>query len=147
MAGTTDAQRLRAKGAPITLADGSEVRVRFGMAGILALEEYFGSITAVEEQMIALDANREVFTFMTKVIAAGLTHSGHSLASLLAEDLLDPDRVWEYAEAAGLAFREAFPAAGSLPEAPAAPTPPSRSQTGTTSSRSRSAAPKKPSGR
>lgn len=59
-----DAQALQAKGHPITLLDGSTVRLRYSMASLVQLEDRFGSLAGimqvVQEAADVLDAQEKV---------------------------------------------------------------------------------------
>lgn len=143
----TEGQRITAKGYPITLTDGREVRLRFGMAAILQLEEDFGSLGAVQEALKNLTPQGRVFGPVVDLLAAGLSHHGITRAELIGGDLLALDGLEHYAEQLGRAFAEAFPSMkvggqGNV-QGPAV----SRGASGTTSARSSSAAPRKRSGR
>jgi hypothetical protein len=59
-----DAQALAAKGHPITLLDGSTVRLRYSMASLVQLEDRFGSLagimSVVQEAADVMDAQEKV---------------------------------------------------------------------------------------
>jgi hypothetical protein len=143
----THAQRLQAKGHPITLADGREIRVRFGMGALVAIEERFGSLKAVEEQLKSLDVNARVFGPILDLLMAGIIHTGITREELLNDELLDPEQLTEYAQAVGRAFAEAFPSISvGRGNEQATDEVASPGKTGSTSAPSPSAAPKKRSG-
>lgn len=138
--------RIRGAGVPVTLADGHRVHLRFSMAGIMALEEVFGSLGAARDALAGLDETKPVFSRLVDLLACALV-----------EDLGGPEQEWQvarrrlrlgglldvadlqtYGAAAGEAFRQAFPAAAGTPsggaEGPqATPTAPAPGTTGTTS--------------
>jgi hypothetical protein len=47
----TDADRLQAKGVPITLDDGSEIRIRFDMEALKELEKNFGDLDTIIREL------------------------------------------------------------------------------------------------
>lgn len=59
-----DAQALQAKGHPITLLDGTTVRLRYSMASLVELETRFGSLagimSAVQDAANVLDAQEKI---------------------------------------------------------------------------------------
>lgn len=118
----------------ITLLHGKRVQVRYGMRGLHELEQAFGSLRGVATVLGgAGDETGAVFGPTVRLLACGLTHEGFTFDTLL--DALDPARLGEYAEAAGTAFRLAFPqaAAGNAGTPAATPTPPAPGASGTTS--------------
>lgn len=144
-------ERIVSKAVDITLADGRVVGLRYGMAGVVALEQEFGGLRGVGEAFEHINAGGAVYTSILGLIAAGLTHHGITREQVLRDDLLDLARVEEYAVAALEAWSLAFPTADSsevvdLGEGNREARRASRGRTGTTSPRSSSAAPKKRSG-
>lgn len=106
----TDADRLVAAGRPITLADGSIVRLRFGFRGLLALEESFGSLTAVEEILSQVaEGKGKLLDPLVRLLAAGLVSEGLGFDAVA--DRLDIARLESYVEALVVALEEALPAA------------------------------------
>lgn len=153
---TSEGAALQGRGAPLTLADGRFVRVRYGMAGLVQIEEDFGSIMAVTSFLEGMTASGEkgaqpgkVFGPLVKLLAAGLVHMGITSRMLLELDLIEPDELQEVAGAVALAFADAFPKAAAKVaargEAPA-PSGAPDGESGTTSGPSSSDGPKQSSG-
>lgn len=101
--------RLQAAGAPVLLANGREVWLRYGMAALLHLEDTYGSIPGVLEALNGLNAGGKAFTTVVDLIVPGLLHEGISRADLLADDLLDPSLLQVYVQAIARAFEQSFP--------------------------------------
>lgn len=138
----SDSDRLLAAGAPITLIDGREVRLRYGMRAMKNLEDELGSIEAVHE---AVNGTGKKFGPLVTVIYCGLSHEQIEQDDLF--DLLDTRRLEEYSEAIGAAFHEAFPAAQQdPPQAEVVQLPAGLGQSGTTPAQSSSAVPTGTSG-
>lgn len=137
MTAQTAGKRLRAAGIPIVLLDGEAHVVRFDMAALVALEEQFGSLGAVQDLLTNLDEHKAVFGPMLDLLAAGLANEGMTRQRLLSEELVDAADLDAVATAVGKAFAQAFPDAAkkvASGEAEAAtPTPPAPGTTGTTS--------------
>lgn len=100
----TNAKQLAARGVPITLADGREVRLRYDMEALEAIEGAFGSLAAMQEE---LAEDKKMFTALNTVIAAGLKHEGLSREDVVK--LMDPAELEAYSEAMSEAFDQAFP--------------------------------------
>lgn len=150
---TTDAARLAAAGVPLTLANGRTVNLRYGFRGLVALEDEFGGIAAVETA-ISGDMTGPALRPLAKALACGLggEHDGQgqplTAERLVNDELLTPLAIKDYAEAFRAALQQAFPPAADAP-ATDATTPaadPSRGQTGTTSAPSPSDGPTPSSG-
>lgn len=125
----TESDRILAPGVPITLTDGREVRVRYGMRALKMLEDEFGGLGAVED---VLDGNGKMIGPIVMMLAAGLSHEHISADELL--DLTDPAELASYGDAVSAAFGQAFPQAsqGNV-EGNGASEGPSPGQTSTTS--------------
>lgn len=131
------------EGEPLTLTNGREVRIKYGMRGLLRLEEEFGGLGNIGE-VVRGQGGRVLASTMT-LLACGLLgeHDG-SGAPLTADrlaDLLDPTRFHDYGNAAGRALSAAFPQApqdGAAQQAD--PQTDSRGPSGTTSLSSSSVA-------
>ena len=140
----TESDRILAPGHTLTLVDGRVVTLRYGMRGLKALEDEFGSLNSLEEAVGLDEEGRptgKVIGPIVAMLAAGLTAEGISADQLL--DLLDPARLDEYADAAGKALEQALPAA----EAGPGKASPSHGGTSTTSPPSASGATTNGSGR
>lgn len=155
-------QVLAARGVPISLVDGTEVRVCFTFHSLLVLEEKHGGLSGAMDALADPDAAQ--FGTILGIMAAGLEHvevpqedllspTGQVVVSLSDTEnlsyLLDVQRVAEYAEAMGQAFRHAFPAKEADPtDPPVAPaeTTGSPGQSGSTAAPSTSAGPTPSSG-
>lgn len=112
-----DRKAVAAQGVDITLRDGRVLDMRYGMAGVVALEETFGSLKGVAEAFAILGTGEgAAFTAILGLVGAGLVHHGITRADLLRHDLLELTRLMEYADAAGAAFDRAFPAPASAGE-------------------------------
>jgi len=114
-----------ARSVDITLTDGRVLGMRYGMAGVAALEEEFGGLGEVAEAFQLLQGGKgKVFTAIIGLVGAGLAHHGITKAEVIRHDLLDLNRIMEYGEAAAEAFNRAFPApADAAGEAPGQPAP------------------------
>lgn len=104
--GATPAQRLLAQGAPITLADGREARVRFDFRALVLVEEQFGSIVAMAQRLN--DPKDKKYSFFAKALACAL-HREDGLDEDALIDLLDPAQMSDYDEALQIAWEQAFP--------------------------------------
>lgn len=125
----TDAERIAARGRPITLTDGREVRIRFGLRGLAQLERSFGSLKAVAEVLkaaVAAPGESAILDHLFTLIEAGLVHEKITADEL--DELLDPAQLHRYSAAMAAAFTEAMPkdATSGKVEVPGppAPTPP-----------------------
>lgn len=100
----SQAERLLAQGAPLTLTDGREVRVRFDMRALVLAEKEFGSIEGMAQ---ALNADDVKFTTYVRVLECALSRdvSHDELLDVLPTDMVALDRV------IADAFEEAFPSA------------------------------------
>lgn len=130
--------RIAARGLPITLVDGREVRLRYGFKALLALEDRFGGIGKVQGA-VSSDLSGPVFGPMLDLLCAGLLDEHDGTGAPLSDrerlaDLLDPALFQDYITVAGKAMEEAFPTpAPATPEPGPTAAPPSPGQTGTTS--------------
>jgi hypothetical protein len=139
---TTESDRILAPGVPITLADGREVHLRYGMRALKALEDEFGGLGAVED-VLDTDGRGKMIGPIMSMLAAGLGHE-----SLTADDLLDltvPSALVVYGEAVAEAFSQAFPSS-TQGKAPSEETVDSPGETSTSSPPSGTAAATPPSG-
>lgn len=69
----TEAQRLRAAGVPVTLADGQVHHIRYDFAALEVLESHFGTVSEALEQ-----ARSGRYGPLGRLLLAGLTHEGLS---------------------------------------------------------------------
>lgn len=136
MATTSDADRLLAEGVPLTLTDGREVYLRYGMRALKMLEDKFGSLEVAQN---ALGGGGKMIGPLMDLLSAGLAHEGISADELL--DLVDPYSLEKYTELLIAAFDQAFPASSGKGGAVAKTngTNGSSGRSSTTSARSRSA--------
>lgn len=113
----TEADRLEARGYPITLVDGRVVRLRFGAKAMRYLERQYGSLGAfTDEAQKGAQGKAASATF--DALIAGLMHL-HLGTPDEVEDLLDEDRLnTEYANAFSEAWSEALPPEDQRPVAP-----------------------------
>lgn len=112
-----DRKAVVAQGVDVTLRDGRVLDMRYGMAGVVALEETFGSLKGAAEAFQLLSTGEGAsFTAILGLVGAGLVHHGVTRADLIRHDLLELSRLMEYANAAGEAFGRAFPAPASAGE-------------------------------
>lgn len=131
------------QGEPLALTDGRTVHVKYGMRGLMQIEQTFGSLGAVQGA-VSQDGSGQVFTPALKLLAAGLIgqHDGNGAplndVDRLA-DLIDPAAFQDAVSAAGKALVAAFPNApqvGATTEAevasPTTTAPPFPGPTGTT---------------
>lgn len=133
------------EGEPLQLLDGRTVHVKYGMRGLMRLEDAFGSLAAVQTQ-ISQDGTGAVFTPAMKLLACGLLHEHDGAGAPLSDperlaDLIAPERFQDAVSAAGRALQRAFPNAPQVGAAETAPEQPSRGESGTTSAPSSSDAP------
>ncbi len=159
-------------GKPITLVDGSTVRLRYSLASLRVLEERFGSLRGIKTEIDAAKtglspdapagAKGPLFTILSDALLAGLVHvtredvddDGRRVRFKLgrdrdrAEELLDPAQLQAYMEAFADALQESFgDLAGGVGEAAIqAAQPSSLGESGTTSGPSSPAAPTVSSG-
>jgi hypothetical protein len=143
----TEGIHLLAQGVPITLLDGTEVNVRYGMRGVALLEDAFGTLPNIETALV-MDLSRPIVGPTCRALACGLSHVIEGGARMTVDQLqnalidrLDPRRLREYVEAVAAALSEAFPTAVT-PEEPLpngtgrlAPAPSRGGSTGTSRSR------------
>lgn len=143
----TDADRLLAEGAPITLRDGRVVHLRYGFRGLLELERRLGSTREIDAAILEiLNAEGLAYTKLSHFICAGLTHvEGFASDDELLE-LLDSKRLFAYGKAVGDALAEAFPEAETNGDRGKARRNNGRGDAGITRRQSSSAAPRKRSG-
>lgn len=110
---TTTSDQILAAGAPLELNDGRVVRLKYDMRGLKALEDAFGSVSAVQDAISSDGTGKQFGPFVT-VLRCGLHREGITSDDELI-DLLDVHRLPAYGEAVAAAFAEAFP----TPDAPA----------------------------
>lgn len=105
----TDRERLRAAGRPVTLADGRELAVRFGLDELCRLEEEYGALAAFTSAINATaEGGKGLFvTTLRKVLAIGLARHGVTYEDLDTLFLLE--QRWEYRDAIIDAYNEAMP--------------------------------------
>lgn len=149
---TTEAARIAAAGVPLVLANGRTVNLRFGFRGLVALEDEFGGIAAVEHA-ISGDMTSATLRPLAKALACGLggEHDGAGAPltadRLINDELLAPTDLKSYADAFQAALTQAFPPpAAAAEESGTATAEDSRGATGTTSAPSPSDAPTPSSG-
>jgi hypothetical protein len=114
----SDGDRMAAKGAPITLDDGSEVRIRFDMEALKELEKKFGDLTKIIEELQRdgwADGRIETITYLLKTTMLHLEwengeHKYPGKAERLSH-LLDSSRLLDstYLTALNVAMAEALP--------------------------------------
>lgn len=107
---STTAEKILGPGVALTLPDGRSVTLRYGMRGIAALDEHFGGIGPMFDQL-QQGLHGPLAVPLCQAVAAGLLHknAGHRLTcdDLLEE--LDPTCFEEYSEAVVEAVMQAFP--------------------------------------
>lgn len=103
---------IAAPGGTITLANGEEIQIRYGMRAIKQLEDDFGSINSLVDA-IGKSSDGAFFTTISKAVWAG-TSRVVSYDDFI--DLLDPRRLTEYVTVFATAIGEAL----GTGEAPAA---------------------------
>jgi hypothetical protein len=147
---TIPPQVLAARGVPVRLIDGQEVRICYTFHSLLVLEEKHGGLQGA---MAALsDASNAQFASIAGLLAAGLEHEvaiadGTGLGNPeYLSYLIDPMEITTYAAAMGEAFKRSFP----QPKEADAGDPQSQNhspgQSGSTSAPSTSAGPSTSSG-
>ena len=122
---------LAARGRPIRLLDGTEVRLRYSMASLRELERRFGSLKGISTEINAakaamesdeLGASGPLFSILSDALRAGLLHvkrddvddDDRPIRYRLgadrdrADELLDPAQLQPYMEAFAGALQEAF---------------------------------------
>lgn len=137
---------LAQRGVPITLIDGTEVRICYTFRSLIMIEDEFGSL---QRALNALDygdnPDAKAFASICTLVAAGLQHEvagpdGTQLGHRdVVADYLDTQQVQEIGEAIGKAITNAFPAKTEAAEEDADqpdPTLPSPGSTGSTSAAS-----------
>lgn len=73
----SEARRLRAEGVPITTLDGQEFRLIFDVEAVAEIEDAFGSLGAMQDELQALSTdlrNAKVFKPLLTMMRAGLIH-------------------------------------------------------------------------
>lgn len=100
----------------MVLTDGRTVHLRYSMRGLKALEDAFGSVSAVQDA-ISRDGTGKQFGPLTTVLRCGLHHEGITSDDDLL-DLLDLRRLTEYTVAIEAAIHQAFPELAVEPDAP-----------------------------
>lgn len=127
MSEPTPSEVLAALGEPITLADGSTVRLRYSFRSIAMLEAKFGSLLAVNSTLTAAyralndpkASSAKVYTTLLDVIVPGLIDTRYPHPDTgqpvrlgehpdLVADLLEPAQLSSYTRAFGKAIRQAF---------------------------------------
>lgn len=134
----------------VTLIDGTRVPYRLSMDSLAALEDSFGSITAMQDQVreandrlgnggsAVAEGKIKMMRTVIDMIAMGVRHvpwedpvTGERVRlgarRELVGELLDPARLQEYMNTVGVALQQAFGAFGQEgsggPQVPATPTP------------------------
>jgi hypothetical protein len=105
-----DKDVIRARGAEITLIDGSKEWIRYGFAELMQLEEEYGSLDGVSKAIEAafgetFDFTGKALSFIYKLMEVGLARLGWTDEEL--NDRLDPALFAEYFEAYSQAYRQA----------------------------------------
>lgn len=122
----TDADRLVAAGAPLTIA-GHDLHVRYTPRSLKMMEDKYGSIQAAGEQLQEIQQGKgKIVSFTFSILSMGLQHESIDGVKVDENWLLDNGDVKQlrvYAEAAFEALAEA------LPDQPADPTPPAKNGT------------------
>jgi hypothetical protein len=110
---TTDADRLAAAGAPLQIA-GHEFRVRYTPRTLKLLEDRFGSLTGVGEELNRIASGEgKLYATVFAVLGLALRHEsadGQAVDEDWLLDHADTRAVGEYAQAAFDALAEALPA-------------------------------------
>ncbi len=142
----SDSDRLLAEGAPITLAGGRVVRLRYTMRSLKAFEDSFGSVAAAQRLLVGLftGENPKTIGTLVPILAAGLNHEGLSEDDLFDSPILERNKFGEYLAAVSDALEQSFvkaspgkEQAGETTPSPGTPTttsPPSASVEATNSS-------------
>lgn len=91
---------ISAPGRHITLANGNEITIRYGLGAIVEIETHYGSINALAE-LLNQGEKGPMFTTLAHALWAGTSRKMPLPAFL---DLLSPTRIPEYT----LAFTEAL---------------------------------------
>lgn len=107
-----DGTRLLAQGEPLTLTDGRQVSIRYGMRSLLELERRFGGLAAVQGA-ISQDGTGPMIEPSLQLISCGLLHEHDGNGAPLTPDrlaeLLPADGYQRAVETAAKAMHEAFP--------------------------------------
>lgn len=106
-----EGDRILAAGVALTLADGRDVRVKYSMRSLKALEDTFGSIEAAHRALLGLlgpaATNRKIVGTIVPWLAAGLLHEGIAEAALW--DLVRIEDLGRYLDVVFAGVDEAFP--------------------------------------
>lgn len=141
---TTDAARLAADGIPLRLGE-RDVHVRFTFRSLKLLEERYGDLVKVNEELQSLVARAHLtpFTTLPRFVHVGLGHE----PDVTEDDVLDlpTERYDDVLAALAAAIRVGFPDVGKADEE-GAQGDPSPGATSTTSPPSDGAAPEPSSG-
>lgn len=111
--------QIAGSGRKITLTNGNEITIKYGMSALVEIEKKHGSVNALVK-ILENPETSSVFSTLGHALWAGTSRKMPFEAFL---DLLDPKRLQEYSEAFGEAFQEAMGTGEegeSLGEAPAA---------------------------
>lgn len=106
---TSESDRILAAGAPVTLADGRVLHLRYTFRALKVIEDRYGSLDGTVKAMGMDDQGRvhgRYFTTIIDMLYAGLLHTGISEDELY--ELADPARVEEYDEAVNVALAQAL---------------------------------------
>jgi hypothetical protein len=122
-----DLARLRARGVPVELIDGSTLNLRFDMWTLGLLEEEFGGLARVQGA-ISQDGTGPMISPTRKLIYfAMLAELGYDTPEREAVTKLDPAKFREYVDAVNEALNQALPPKA---EGTADPTPPATATNG-----------------
>jgi hypothetical protein len=138
------ATQLAAEGEPLTLTNGHQVRIRYGMKSLMRLEDTFGGLKNIA---VDTDGTKPIIGPLMDLLACGLLHEhdgqGAPLTREHLAELVDPKDFQRVLETAGKALSDAFPTlqAPAALAAPEAPTQAFPGPSGTTSAPSSTDAP------
>lgn len=107
--------QIQAPGRKITLSNGNEINIRFGMSALVELEKEHGSIAALVKVLENTETSK-VFSTLSHALWAG---SSRKLPLAAFTDLLDPKLIAEYSSAFGEALSESMGSGDSQGEAEA----------------------------
>lgn len=96
--------QINGTGRKITLTNGNEITIKYGMSSLVEIEKKHGSINALVKILENTETSA-VFSTLAHALWAGSSRKVPFEAFL---DLLDPKRLQEYSEAFGEAFQEAM---------------------------------------
>lgn len=104
----TDAERVIAEGVPLTLADGTEVRLRFGMRALKRLDTAYGGFERFGEVLSAHDTLTDMAPDLFAAITAASVSNGVTPEQLEAHDPTPRD-LKRYRDAVFAALEQSFP--------------------------------------